>query len=617
MNINSKRLIAFLLVIGLCMSISGCTGGEGGSSKIDLGNKAEEKQTAGNAEKKKTDGKKITKVDGEPYRLDTLPTELSENYTYELNVTNESEKDNGVNSDANVDPSAILSNQEFNVYYDNTIGCFMGYAKMYEKAPDSRSYETYRQSMTSYRYSFDVSKNYTTFTLQPNASGYLCWQEYKQNIFKNFTDLNAYTERTGGVFDANDAPITLWTSTVRDALKEGSKKTFVYISDLNEQNGLLTSSAKVIKEIMVQYPDKDFLIMPYKLAFKGKISIAASEGEGNLSDSTKEHIFDKEVERNYYALAIGDRDVISAFYKSVSQQFGKVDLTTDKFVYRDYCFTETSTKAVSVNGEKIEPETLKKTPAVFENLAEKTDEEAPEEEAKDDIFGAPAGSAEGSSIVGIDDLSDVFTNVPTGKTYAYQSNMVSMNASGGEISLKLMNSDLYNLDTDNASIYVYNNNKADRFADTSDDTVWLKPDDMLNPADNVKISFTEDTVNVTLDKFLSTSPGQIPAIIVSVPVKLAYTQSTQEMEVTEITGLKEFADNYTVPAITNGDPKLKFTKTYGFDEFMTTLIDYESIESSGLTRKEEILESEKNTSVDADEVVDRLNIIIVANQNNK
>ena len=50
---------------------------------------------------------------------------------------------------------------------------------------------------------------------------------------------------------------------------------------------------------------------------------------------------------------------------------------------------------------------------------------------------------------------------------------------------------------------------------------------------------------------------------------------------------------------------------------MTTLIDYESIESSGLTRKEEILESEKNTSVDADEVVDRLNIIIVANQNNK
>jgi len=609
-NKMSKRLIAIILLIGLCLSATACNGGGSGIGSTETGDSGTRTGTASKATTKNKSGL---------YPIDTLPDELSESFSYTLDVTNETQKDNTVDANAEVDPSTILNNHDFNVYYDNTIGCFMDYVKMYESAPNSKSYETYRQSMTSYRYAFDVSKKYKTYTLQPDGSGYLCWQEYKKNIFSNFTDLNAYTLKTGGTFAESEAPITLWTKTVSDALKDGSKTTFVYISDLNEQNGLLTSSAKVIKDMMNKYPEKDFLIMPYTLAFKGKISVASSEGEGDLSDSTKEHVFDKEVQRNYYALAIGDRDVISAFYREVSQQFAKVELTTDKFLFRDYCFTEINTRAVASNGEIIVPDTLEKMPAQFENLAAKSDEEEqePENEGKNDMFGAPAGSGDASSIVLIDKITDYFTNTPTGKTFAYESNMVSMNASGGEISLKLNNSDMYYLDTDNASVYVYNNNKADRFADTSDSTVWLTPDDILRPAKDVTVGFTEDTVNVTLDRFLSASAGEVPAVIVSVPIKFSYTQSTQEMVVTEITGLKEFSEKYTVPAITNGDAELKFTKTYGFDEFIRTLIDYESIGSSGLTRKEEILESDKNSTQESNEVVDRLNIAVFANEINK
>ena len=458
--------------------------------------------------------------------------------------------------------------------------------------------------MVSYRYTLDVSKSYKTYTLQPNSSGLLSWQEYGPNVFANFSDVNMYTQHTGGTFGTRQAPITLWTEQVKKEISDGSKSTFIYISDLNEQSGLLTTSAKEIQDILRNSSDKDFMIMPYVLSFKGKISVITVDNEGDLSDTTTEKVFNKEVDRNYYALAIGDRDVISAFYKVVSQEFSKVDLKADKFLYRDYCFTEVSAETTAKNGTKVTAETLKNDPAKFEVLSPHTTEKPEEgEEAEESIFP-------------IKNLSDFTDGTPTGDVFAFESCVVKMDDNPGDVSIKLASSDMYYLDVEDASVYIYNNSMADKFADHTDERLWIEPPSNSAPADNISISIADDTATVSLSKYLSQDAGEVPGVIVSIPVKLPYTQLTAKKTVTEIGGLKEFADKYTAPVKSTGNDTEKFTKTRGFDEFIKTLVDYESIADAGLERKEVIEESDENSTVEGEATVTRMNIMVFAENSN-
>ena len=67
------------------------------------------------------------------FPLSTLPDEMKEEYNPSIDIVNTLEQSRTVTDDTEINPNSILAESSFDVYFDNTTGCFLGYVKAKEK----------------------------------------------------------------------------------------------------------------------------------------------------------------------------------------------------------------------------------------------------------------------------------------------------------------------------------------------------------------------------------------------------------------------------------------------------------------------------------------------------
>lgn len=558
-----------------------------------------------------------------PMLSEQVPSEFTGQVGAQLQLDNAVVKDNAVSDEAVQTPNNVLMKSDFKVYYDNTMTCFMEYAKLFSEAPNDRACLVFTQSMKSYKAAFDSSKSYKTYTLQSGGDGVLGWKEYGDNIMMDFANLDAYTNHAGQHFTTNTAPVNLWVDVVANELSSGSKSTYVYLSDLNEQNGLLTECGKSIKTIMDKYPDKDFIIMPYELDYKGGIALPTDDTFGLASDQTGGKTFKDYVKRMYYAVAIGDRNTLTALYNTVSQNFSDVDLSVDKFMYRDAYYKSEERAATDKSGNQLTAEIVEQTPAVFKALVDGKEPAAPapDADAKADPFGgSPNGGEPASAIQPCSDVAPYFRDTTfTGNTYQYVCAAGAMDQGSGEITVTLENAALYSLDTQNAVFYTFNNAMLDNSGmvdpNGNNSDYWIKADDFSKPMSSASASISDSSVTIKLNHALNRDADSACAVLVSIPVNVPYTQKTSHLQVMDITGIEDFVGKCNVPAIREkGQEELEYTRTYGFDTFMDILTGYKAIAAGGSTRNTVDLDNGASEPTAITETVDRLNIVILCDQ---
>jgi hypothetical protein len=493
------------------------------------------------------------------------------------------------------------------------------------------AYQMFSKTMKSFKDTFDSAKSYTTYTLQKEDNGILSWQGFDKDVFLNFGSLDTYTYNVGGVFADNDSPINMW---VKELKNSGGNKLSVYISDLNEQNGLLTQSGKDLKELLEADPDMDLLIISYVLPFKGTISSPTSENEGNGKSQVEDRKFEDIVDRNYYALAYGNRETLTALANAVRQNFSEINLGMETFMYHSSFYTEDRTETKKSDGETIDADFIKNTPPVYSILdgsgnaisgsgsGEKAteqeteppaeeEEESPEDallggKDKKDKKGGGESSPSGSGLANLDIMTDISAYITpkiTGSVYAFKTLVPDMGNKESAFALKLENSDTYTLDTANASVYKLNTSGGSLEKEEAPE-LWTNDGDLGSIG--AKVSFDTDTVKVEMSSYLENKN----MFVISIPVKFKYTRDNTVTELVDIpTEYAELFDKCKVPDIINDNNiDEKFTKTYGFDSFMDKLTGYKAIISSG---NNPLTVNESHDTEDFEIIADRLNIVVL------
>lgn len=556
-----------------------------------------------------------------------LPDEMKETFSTEINVINTLEQSKTPPEDTADKPNDILGQNSFNVYFDNTTGCFMEYANVYKDDHNDIGYQMFAKTMTSFKDTLDCASSYKTYTLQADSQKVLFWNEYSDNIFTNFGSLDAYTYNTNAVFADDKAPVTMWLDEVKNTGSEIS----VYISDLNEQNGLLSKTGTEIKELLNNNPEKDLLIISYLLPYKGEISSPTFGNEGNNKSQVESKTFEESVNRNYYALAYGDHTSLTAFRNKVRQGFNDINLDMTAYMYRDIFYNETVVETKAKNGTKIEDGNfIEQNPLLISILDSNGDviddvkKADPDSESKkedndddDSLFGNDVVKKSDNSdsvpmlknLERCTDYKEFFGENICGETYIFRNTVPDVGALDAEVTLRLDNSDVYDLDFENASVYTYIGDEDSGFDGENSETGWVIADESVYK--NTDVLFNENTITVKLSENLSSDT--VPIIAVSVPVNFSYTQERTVSDVINITsGFREWVNNCKVPDILSSENENeKFTKTYGFDSFMDKITGYKSIEDDEnriAGTSEEAPYSEK---------VNRINLIIVADERNK
>lgn len=559
---------------------------------------------------------------GAVFPIDVLPDEMKETFSSEINVMNTLEQSKTPLEDTAVKPNDILGQNSFNVYFDNTTGCFMEYVNAYKDDHNDIGYQMFAKTMTSFKDTFDCSSSYKTYTLQADSEKVLFWNEYSDNIFTNFGSLDVYTYNTNAVFSNDKAPVTMWLDEVR---KNSGSEISVYISDLNEQNGLLSQTGTEIKELLNGNPEKDLLIISYLLPYKGEISSPTFGNEGSNKSQVESKTFDESVNRIYYALAYGDHTTLTAFTNKVRQGFNDINLDMTAYMYRDIFYNETVVETKTKNGTKIEYENfLEQNPLLISVLDSNGDVIAnvkktePDSENKNDdddsLFGNDdvEKSDDSDSTLMLKnlercmDFKEFFGEDISGETYVFRNTVPDVGGLDAEVTLRLDNSDIYDLDFENASVYTYVQDEDSGFDDEGDGTGWTIAEESVD--ENIDVLFGEDTVTVKLGENLSSDT--VPVIAVSVPVNFSYVQEKTVSDIINITPeFREWVNSCKVPDILSSENENeKFTKTYGFDSFMDKITGYKSIddiENCIAGTSEEVPYSEK---------VNRINLIIVADE---
>ncbi|MBR1592043.1 MAG: hypothetical protein IJ666_03415 [Ruminococcus sp.] len=569
------------------------------------------------------------------FPIAALPDEFKEVYDPSIEVVNTLEQSKTVTDDTERKPNDILAENSFDVYYDNTTGCFLGYINAQKKDKNDIGYQMFAKTMTSFKDTFDCASSYTTYTLQPDDKNTLTWKEYANNVLKDFGSTVAYTSNTPTAdFAAGQAPVTMWLERVRSLINDGSSSTIVYISDLNENYGLLSETGAEVKELLNSNPEKDLLIISYTLPFKGDISAPTFENEGDSKSQVDTKAFSEPVNRTYYALVFGDHITLKALCTKVEEGFRDINLPMTAYMYRDFFYSEDETVTRDKRGEKIENEDfLAANPPVI-NIADadgnvisdEKPEEKPQEEPEDDndgddLFGDGGGKKEsaddgGEKPQGLENLKssgdfsrffgESFGSAPFMfiNTVPYQGNL------GAAVSLKLENSDIYDLDSENAVIYTYVAEGGGSSFDAEDtQTGWVKADSLKG--DIWVASISGDTVAVKLSDTLSAET--VPSILISVPVTFSYTTESVSSDIINISQeFREWVNSCKVPDIlTPENEELKYTKTYGFDSFIDKITGYKSMPEEG----DRI--SGTPETVPKSETVSRVNLVLVFDEQAK
>lgn len=412
----------------------------------------------------------------------------------------------------------------------------------------------------------------------------------------------------------------------------------MYISDFNEQNGLLSKSGKNLKELLDSNPDCDLLIISYVLPFKGTISSPTLKNEGDGKSQVESKEFKDIVDRNFYAAAFGDRESLSALSNVIKQKFGEIGLNMDTFMYRTSCYTEKIGETVNCKGEKISSDYTETSPPLLSILNSdgnavnigNTEEDAAEviedeKEEKGDIEEELLGgkdkegkkSKSGSSADAIsenielcNDYSEYLALKPNGYTYIFKSIVPDIGGKNAEFAMKLDNSDIYSLDMDNAKVCSYNSKTASSLEGGENIEKWVYDADLSKLG--VQVIFEEDTVKIKMSDCLSSKE----TVIISIPVKFSYSQNTVTRDIMFISDeYADFAERCKVPdIITEENENERFTKTYGFDNFIDKLTGYKAIVNSG---QNQLVLNEVSETNDLDMTVGKLNIIIVPDKKNK
>ncbi len=547
------------------------------------------------------------------FPVSDIPDILKETYSPSIAVSNNIERSMTTSDDSVTRPNDVLADNKFNIYFDNTTGCFMGYINAREKDADDIGYQMFAKTMTSFWDTFNCTGSYRTFTLQPDDKKILFWNEYTENIFTNFANISAYTENSHAVFADNEAPVTMWLNEVQKGFSAGDDTVSVYISDLNEQNGLLSQTGNVIKNMLLENPEKDFLIISYVLPYKGEISAPTFGNEGNNKSQVESERFSESINRNYYTIAFGEHDTLNALKNKVQQGFSEINLDMTAYMYRDMFYTENEVRTADKNGNVIESENfISENPPVIRVIDENGniisgDEEPEETEDNNDLFGGEEES-DGKGLRNLKkcgDYTEFFSEEPLGETFIYKNTIPDTGSLSAEISLKLENPDIYDFDFENASVYTYANGDASEFTENAE-SGWIPADGMNDSIWNV--SYIEDTVKVSLSDTLTADTT--PALVVSVPVKFQYTQEKKVSSVININPeFRSWVENCKTPDIINDENKEeKYAKTYGFDSFIDKITGYKAM-TDGENKTSEAPE----TTSDSCNVC-RVNLILVADE---
>ena len=578
------------------------------------------------------------------FPITDTPQELHEEFTKSLDVVNAVSRSNETSSKVEINPNDILLKKNFNVYYDNTTGCFMGYVDLRKENAQDMAYQLFTRTMTSMKDIFDSAGSYTTFTIQ-DGEKYLQWNQYPKNIFTNFSNTDAYTAKTTKPFANDTSPVNMWIDSIKKQIEDIDDSVSVYLSDLNEQNGLLSQSGKDIKEILDANPDKDFIIISYDLSFKGDISSPTINNEGDKDNYVETKNFKQYVQRKYYILAFGSHDELTVLDNNIKERFNDIGIATSSFSYHNAHYTETVDSTFASDGTVIDSDFVVNFPPEFSILdgdGNKIDATAPKTENTEDN----AQKQDFEQLLGVKDESDsessdnsepalsnleavgtsgLFTENFSGQTYIFKSLDLSMTKKENQntaFSIRLDNPDLYEIDFANASIYMYDNasaqSKSAKLGDEEEEKISYWLDDTAALVSNgIDVSFDDCMVNVSLDKPLSASnTNSTAAVIVSVPVNFTYEKKNVVKELMQITPeVQDMVNSCKVPDIINNKNKdEQFTKTYNFDSFFDKITGYRAI----VNLEDNKYEVSSNESKDVKtQKVDRLNIIIVADESAK
>ena len=565
----------------------------------------------------------------------SLPEELKETFPENLQVENTVVRSNAVPDDLAAKTNEILMQNRFEVCFDSTTGCFMEYANLHETNPQDDAYQIFAKTMKSFRDTFESAKAYQTYALQADPADSernLNWFVFPENVFMNFNQISTYAKGKGKILEGT-CPMSMWLDQVQTGLASDTDDTvYVYISDLNEQNGLLSTCGKQLKAMLDANAEMDMLLMSYSLEFKGTIHLPTAEIEGNDADQTQSKTFDDYVDRQYYLVALGDRVALQALCNSVNQNFKEVNLTTQVFMYRDFCYTEQEKAARMADGTPAEPDFLKKFPPEFSVLdsagnvigeeAPPQPEETPAPPAEDDLLGGrkedaglTGGNPSGTPLANLELCSDpavLFSEPATGSVYAYRNLVPSMGSRDAEIAFRLENSSVYHLDTNAMKLYVYQPaTAADDLQGGGQEGGWIASDAASLADMKISVSAEEESVRIRLEDSLANT--RTPVLAVSIPVTAAYTQENTEKKIQTVS--EEFQNLIrTCQVPVPGNDVETYTKTYDFDSFMDKLTGYKAILDSGQNPLEEL--TSKPETAEFLDTVDRLNIIISADERN-
>ena len=356
------------------------------------------------------------------YPIATLPEELKNNTTDEIDVVG-----TAVSSNKELDfdkANEIIGNNTFNVYYDNSMGCYMEYVK---QNVNSDMMDVFQKTMRSFRSAFDCSQSYKSFTTQPDTkSKTLRWKELANggNIFDDYANMDIYTgspSMMGYDYAPDKSPIVMWLDIIKANVEKGEdadSAISVYMSDLNENNGALATAGTTVKKILNTNPESqlDFLIISYVLPYTGSISGYSIDKDGNSKDKDVTYTVSGTADRYYYALAFGSHETLAMFDYKVKQGMNELEekynrkLNVKSYMYRDIFYDEQETLTYDMHDNVInDPDFMQNTPVSFvlndgkgnaaksipdpadKKSDEKTDEKADEtpksEDKTDDIFG--------------------------------------------------------------------------------------------------------------------------------------------------------------------------------------------------------------------------------------
>lgn len=493
-----------------------------------------------------------------------------------------------------------IRDKSIQVYFDNTSTCF-NYLENQNK--DANAWNAFAGSMKAYKNTFESAKSFTVHTLQLDG-GHFVWNSFPENdpaIFTRYNEPGMYTTGSGIDFPEKESPMTMWLDLLEQQTGADAPVS-IYISDLNEQWITLSPCGRRLRDLLDKQPARDFLIISYRLRFTGKVYQASLslELQGSGGSSGESSLEDVIIARNYYAVAYGDTETLRAIADEISNNFAEIaalteiEMDTEIFLYSDYQKSvkqETVNEVIDLLGRSVDDSLFIDTPPRFSILNENGDviEEADavmqETEAATPQQGGGLGggldvgsNGEGDSSVPVlhnlylyPDVADRFEPELTGQVYGFENVVPGIDKAGTELSLRLENTDLYQLDTDGAVVYTYNVPSEQL---SSDQTAgWVRGDPKSELA---VVKCKDNTVTVTLSDKLTADA--VPVIVISVPVTFQYavkTFVTAYAGTEEVSALVERCNKPVNPKEDDNDAR--YGRTYDFDAFMNHITDYKKI----------------------------------------